>query len=85
MEITADIMDKYRNTGGFDIIGSGRTKLEEVDQFEKGIQILRELNIKALVIHASITKQSNLAISFTRSRSPKFSLIILFIFSSLYS
>lgn len=50
MEITADIMDKYRNTGGFDIIGSGRTKLEEVDQFEKGIQILRELNIKALVI-----------------------------------
>lgn len=50
MEINADIMDKYRNTGGFDIIGSGRTKLEEVDQFEKGIQILRELNIKALVI-----------------------------------
>ena len=50
MEITADIMDQYRNTGGFDIIGSGRTKLEEVDQFEKGIQILRELNIKALVI-----------------------------------
>ncbi|MDD6015693.1 MAG: diphosphate--fructose-6-phosphate 1-phosphotransferase [Prevotellaceae bacterium] len=50
MEITADIMDKYRNTGGFDIIGSGRTKLEEVDQFEKGIQILRELDIKALVI-----------------------------------
>ena len=50
MEITSDIMDKYRNTGGFDIIGSGRTKLEEVDQFEKGIQILRELNIKALVI-----------------------------------
>ena len=50
MEITADIMDKYRNTGGFDISGSGRTKLEEVDQFEKGIQILRELDIKALVI-----------------------------------
>ncbi len=50
MEITSDIMDQYRNTGGFDIIGSGRTKLEEVDQFEKGIQILRELNIKALVI-----------------------------------
>ena len=50
MEITSELMDKYRNTGGFDIIGSGRTKLEEVDQFEKGIQILRELNIKALVI-----------------------------------
>ena len=50
MEITSELMDKYRNTGGFDIIGSGRTKLEEVDQFEKGIQILRELDIKALVI-----------------------------------
>jgi len=50
MELTADIIDDYRNTGGFDIIGSGRTKLEEVDQFEKGIEILRELGIKALVI-----------------------------------
>ncbi len=50
MELTSDIIDEYRNTGGFDIIGSGRTKLEEVDQFEKGIEILRELNIKALVI-----------------------------------
>lgn len=43
-------MDEYRNTGGFDIIGSGRTKLEKEDQFEKGIEILRELGIKALVI-----------------------------------
>ena len=50
MEITPELMDEYRNTGGFDIIGSGRTKLEEEDQFEKGIQILRELGIKALVI-----------------------------------
>ena len=50
MELTADIIDEYRNTGGFDIIGSGRTKLEKVEQFEKGIEILRELNIKALVI-----------------------------------
>lgn len=50
MELTADIIDEYRNTGGFDIIGSGRTKLEKVDQFEKGIEILRELGIKALVI-----------------------------------
>ena len=50
MEITPAIIDEYRNTGGFDIIGSGRTKLEEVDQFEKGIEILRELGIRALVI-----------------------------------
>ena len=50
MEITSEIMDEYRNTGGFDIIGSGRTKLEEEAQFESGIRILRELGIKALVI-----------------------------------
>ena len=50
MEITSDMIDEYRNTGGFDIIGSGRTKLEEEWQFEKGIKILKELNIKALVI-----------------------------------
>ena len=50
MELTADIIDEYRNTGGFDIIGSGRTKLEKVDQFEKGYEILKELGIKALVI-----------------------------------
>ncbi len=50
IELTADIIDEYRNTGGFDIIGSGRTKLEKVEQFEKGLEIIRELGIKALVI-----------------------------------
>jgi pyrophosphate--fructose-6-phosphate 1-phosphotransferase len=50
MELTGDIIDEYRNTGGFDIIGSGRTKLETVEQFEKGYEILKELGIKALVI-----------------------------------
>ena len=50
MELTADIIDEYRNTGGFDMIGSGRTKLEKVDQFEKGLEIIRELDIQAVVI-----------------------------------
>lgn len=50
IEITADFIDQYRNTGGFDMIGSGRTKLEKEDQFEKGLQIIRELNISAVVI-----------------------------------
>ncbi len=50
IELTADIIDEYRNTGGFDIIGSGRTKLEETEQYEKGLEILKKLNIKALVI-----------------------------------
>ena len=50
MELTADIIDEYRNTGGFDMIGSGRTKLEKIDQFEKGLEIIRDLDIKAIVI-----------------------------------
>ena len=50
MELTAEIVDEYRNTGGFDIIGSGRTKLEETAQFDKGIEICNELGIKALII-----------------------------------
>ena len=50
MELTAAIIDEYRNTGGFDIIGSGRTKLEKEEQFDKGLEIIKELGIKALVI-----------------------------------
>ncbi|MCC8143970.1 MAG: diphosphate--fructose-6-phosphate 1-phosphotransferase, partial [Tannerellaceae bacterium] len=50
MELTADIIDEYRNTGGFDMIGSGRTKLEETAQYDKGLEILKQLDIKALVI-----------------------------------
>lgn len=49
-ELTKEVIDEYRNTGGFDMIGSGRTKLEEVEQFEKGLEIIRELDIKAIVI-----------------------------------
>ncbi len=49
-ELTAEVIDEYRNTGGFDMIGSGRTKLEKVDQFEKGLEIARELNLSAIVI-----------------------------------
>ena len=50
IELTSDIIDEYRNTGGFDLIGSGRTKLEEPSQFEAGLEILRQLQISALVI-----------------------------------
>ncbi len=50
VEFNDEFIDEYRNTGGFDIIGSGRTKLEKVEQFESGIEILRKLGIKALVI-----------------------------------
>ena len=50
IELTSDIIDEYRNTGGFDIIGSGRTKLEETEQFDKGLEICKKLGIKAIII-----------------------------------
>ncbi len=49
-ELTAEIIDDYRNTGGFDIIGSGRTKLEDEWQFDKGLEIAQKLNLNALII-----------------------------------
>ena len=62
MELTGEIIDEYRNTGGFDIIGSGRTKLEKVEQFDKGLEILKELNIKALVIIGGDDSNTNAAV-----------------------
>jgi pyrophosphate--fructose-6-phosphate 1-phosphotransferase len=62
IELTSDIIDDYRNTGGFDIIGSGRTKLENPDQFEKGLEIINELNIKAIVIIGGDDSNTNAAV-----------------------
>jgi len=62
IELTSDIIDEYRNTGGFDIIGSGRTKLEKPEQFDKGLEILRELGITALVIIGGDDSNTNAAV-----------------------
>ena len=61
-ELTEDEIEKYRNTGGFDIIGSGRTKLEKPEQFEAGLEILRELKIVALVIIGGDDSNTNAAV-----------------------
>ena len=50
IELTKEIVDEYLNTGGFDIIGSGRTKLEEEWQYDKGAEICKKLEINAIVI-----------------------------------
>lgn len=62
MELTAGIIKDYRNTGGFDIIGSGRTKLEKPEQFDAGLKILKELDIKALVIIGGDDSNTNAAV-----------------------
>jgi len=50
VEITDEFMNDYRNTGGFDMIGSGRTKLELPEQFDKAEANAKALNISAIVI-----------------------------------
>ena len=50
VEFDDKFIDAYRNTGGFDIIGSGRTKLETEEQFEKSLAVCKKLNISAVVI-----------------------------------
>ncbi len=62
IELTNDIINEYRNTGGFDIIGSGRTKLETKEQFDKGLEILKQLDIKALVIIGGDDSNTNAAV-----------------------
>ena len=62
IEFTDEFMDQYRNTGGFDIIGSGRTKLETEEQFQKSLAVCRKLNISAVVIIGGDDSNTNAAL-----------------------
>jgi pyrophosphate--fructose-6-phosphate 1-phosphotransferase len=62
LELTSEIVDEYRNTGGFDIIGSGRTKLEEESQFDETLENCKKLGIKALVIIGGDDSNTNAAV-----------------------
>ena len=62
VEFTDEFIDDYRNTGGFDIIGSGRTKLETEEQFKKSLAVCKELNINAVVIIGGDDSNTNAAL-----------------------
>ena len=49
VEFTDEFIDQYRNTGGFDIIGSGRTKLETVEQFKVVESVAKKHGLTAIV------------------------------------
>ena len=62
VEFDDKFMDAYRNTGGFDIIGSGRTKLETEEQFQKSLEVCKKLNISAVVIIGGDDSNTNAAL-----------------------
>jgi len=49
-EITPKLMEEYRNTGGFDLIQSGRTKIETEEQLAQALETLKKNKVDALVI-----------------------------------
>jgi len=62
MEITADYLASFRNTGGFDIIGSGRTKLETIEQFELAKKTCQKHDISAVIIIGGDDSNTNAAV-----------------------
>ncbi len=62
IQIDADLMNKYRNTGGFDIIQSGRTKLETTEQFDRCIKVVTELKLDAVTIIGGDDSNTNAAV-----------------------
>ena len=62
VEFTDSFIDEYRNTGGFDIIGSGRTKLETEEQFKSSLEVCKKLNLSAVVIIGGDDSNTNAAL-----------------------
>ena len=62
IEFTDEKIDAYRNTGGFDIIGSGRTKLETEEQFQKSLKVCKDLGITGVVIIGGDDSNTNAAL-----------------------
>ena len=62
IEMTDEYIDQFRNTGGFDIIGSGRTKLETEAQFAVAAEVCKKHGITAIVIIGGDDSNTNAAV-----------------------
>ncbi|MEC7838919.1 MAG: diphosphate--fructose-6-phosphate 1-phosphotransferase [Chlamydiota bacterium] len=61
-ELTSDFIDLYRNQGGFDMIGAGRTKIETLEQFENSAKTVTKLNLDGIVIIGGDDSNTNAAL-----------------------
>ena len=62
IEITPSFVDEYRNTGGFDMIGSGRTKIETDEQFARAMAVCKARALDALVVIGGDDSNTNAAL-----------------------
>ncbi|MCB1119603.1 MAG: 6-phosphofructokinase [Chlamydiia bacterium] len=61
-ELGGEELNQYRNVGGFDLIGSGRDKIETEEQFEKSRKVVEELGLNGLVIIGGDDSNTNAAL-----------------------
>nr|NGX33219.1 Pyrophosphate--fructose 6-phosphate 1-phosphotransferase [Candidatus Anoxychlamydiales bacterium] len=62
LDLTKDLIDGFRNLGGFDLIGSGRTKIETDEQLEKSLSCAKDLKLDGIVIIGGDDSNTNAAI-----------------------
>ncbi len=77
LELSADIINRYRNSGGFDMIGSDRTKLTTDTDFDKAIEVAQQLSLDALIIVGGDDSNTNAALlaEYAKSAGSKLSVI----------
>ncbi len=61
-ELKSSDIDHYRNQGGFDLLGSGRTKIETPDQFKSVLDVVTKLKLDGLVIIGGDDSNTNAAL-----------------------
>ncbi|MDR2509827.1 MAG: diphosphate--fructose-6-phosphate 1-phosphotransferase [Spirochaetaceae bacterium] len=62
IEITSQLINEYRNTGGFDMIGSGRTKIETAGQFAAALETVKKNKLDAVVVIGGDDSNTNAAL-----------------------
>ncbi len=62
IEITEEVIGPFRNQGGFDLIGSGRTKIETPEQLQAALGTMRHLKLDGLVVIGGDDSNTNAAV-----------------------
>lgn len=60
--LTEQLVSDYRNTGGFDMIGSGRTKIETKEQLAKSLETVKQHKLEGLIIIGGDDSNTNAAV-----------------------